>query len=47
MFVSKKFELLFEDIVNMMPGVIFVFGLGEVAFVRWLVCWKAILPNPC
>jgi hypothetical protein len=23
MFVSKKFELLFEDIVNMMPGVIF------------------------
>jgi hypothetical protein len=24
-----------------------VFGLGEVAFVRWLVCRKAILPNPC
>jgi hypothetical protein len=23
------------------------FGLGEVAFVRWLVCRKAILPNPC
>jgi len=23
------------------------FGLGEVAFVRWLVRWKAILPNPC
>ena len=23
MFVSKKFELLFEDIVNIMPGVIF------------------------
>jgi len=22
-------------------------GLGEVAFVRWLVCRKAILPNPC
>ena len=21
--------------------------LGEVAFVRWLVCRKAILPNPC
>jgi hypothetical protein len=24
-----------------------VYGLGEVAFVRWLVCRKAILPNPC
>jgi hypothetical protein len=24
-----------------------VFGLGEVAFVRWLVCREAILPNPC
>jgi len=24
-----------------------VIGLGEVAFVRWLVCRKAILPNPC
>ena len=24
-----------------------VFGLGEVAFVRWLVCRKAILPSPC
>jgi len=24
-----------------------VFGLGEVACVRWLVCLKAILPNPC
>jgi len=23
------------------------FGLGEVAFVRWLVCREAILPNPC
>jgi hypothetical protein len=23
------------------------FGLGEVAFVRCLVCRKAILPNPC
>ena len=23
------------------------FGLGEVAFLRWLVCRKAILPNPC
>lgn len=23
------------------------FGLGEVAFERWLVCRKAILPNPC
>jgi hypothetical protein len=22
-------------------------GFGEVAFVRWLVCGKAILPNPC
>lgn len=22
-------------------------GLGEVAFVRWIVCRKAILPNPC
>ena len=24
-----------------------VLGLGEVAFVHWLVCRKAILPNPC
>ena len=24
-----------------------VLGLGEVAFVRWLMCRKAILPNPC
>jgi hypothetical protein len=23
------------------------FGLGEVAFLRWLVCREAILPNPC
>jgi hypothetical protein len=24
-----------------------VIGLGKVAFVRWLVCRKAILPNLC
>ena len=24
-----------------------VFGLGEVAFVRWLVCWQAMTQNRC
>ena len=35
---------VFRDVKRVLRD---VFGLGEVAFVRWLVCRKAILPSPC
>ncbi len=43
-FLIKFFRAVAQEIKRIADN---GFGLGEVAFVRWLVCRKAILPNPC